>query len=248
MASFLGLRLDALDMAETLDACEKLIAKRNTQHVVLNAAKVVHASDNAQLTRIINGCDLVNADGMSVVWAARALGLKIRERVAGIDLMHNLVDLSQARRYSIYLVGATQRNLDITSKNFIERGANVVGSRNGYWQQSDELEIVRQIADKAPDILFLAIPSPQKEFFLSKHLENLNVGLAVGVGGSFDIVAGETKRAPLLMQKAGLEWVFRLAQEPRRMFKRYFVGNLRFVILVISELLMKTSKSRRSKP
>ena len=116
MTKFLGLRLDPLDMHQSIAQCENLIQKRNAQHVVLNAAKVVSAKEDASLAAIINGCDLVNADGMSVVWAARALGIGVPERVTGVDLMQNLVDLSSIKGYSIYLLGATQETLAATSK------------------------------------------------------------------------------------------------------------------------------------
>jgi N-acetylglucosaminyldiphosphoundecaprenol N-acetyl-beta-D-mannosaminyltransferase len=221
-------------MTETLAACEVLIAQRQKQHVVLNAAKVVAAVDNQELRQIINHCDLVNADGMAVVWAARLLGIKISERVAGIDLMNQLVDLSVEKRYSLALLGARQEVIELTAQEFSNRGANVVGYRNGYWTSEQELDIVNFVSGLRPDILFLAIPSPQKEEFLSKNLAALNAGLVVGVGGSFDVVAGVTKRAPLILQNIGLEWAYRLVQEPRRMFKRYLVGNTKFIRFVLT--------------
>ena len=229
---FLGLKLDALSFDETLDYCDELIRSRGKQHVVLNAAKVVAASKSDELTRIINNSDIVNADGMSVVWAARLLGIKIPERVSGIDLMNRLVDLSSTKGYSIFLLGSEQNVLDAVFSNFVERKANIVGIRDGFWQANEEPYIVEKIASTSPDILFVAIPSPAKEVFLSRHLEDLNTGLVVGVGGSFDVVAGKVKRAPLAAQKVGLEWFFRLLQEPRRMLKRYLVGNTEFMILV----------------
>jgi N-acetylglucosaminyldiphosphoundecaprenol N-acetyl-beta-D-mannosaminyltransferase len=232
-------------MAQTLQECEKLILKRNSQHVVLNASKVVSAHTDPKLAEIINGCDLVNADGMSVVWAARLLGISVPERVTGIDLMQNLVDMSAQKGYSVYLLGATEATLVATSANFVSRGANIVGSRNGYWAASEEEGIVASVANLRPDVLFLAIPSPNKEVFLSKHLGSLNSGLVVGVGGSFDVVAGLTKRAPRVIQNLGLEWLYRLAQEPKRMFKRYLLGNSKFVLIVLRELARKYRKSLR---
>jgi len=244
---FLGLKLHLLTMAETLRACESLIKERNKQHVVINAAKVVSASASEELATIINKCDLVNADGMAVVWAARLLGIPVPERVAGIDLMNSLVDLASRRDYSIYLLGAEENVIKEVASEFSQRNARIVGIRNGFWDGDEEEEIVGSIALEAPDILFIAIPSPAKEIFLSNYLQKLNVGLVVGVGGSFDIVAGKTSRAPVWAQRLGLEWLFRLKQEPRRMFKRYLVGNTKFILLVGSAFVKKLSHARKKK-
>lgn len=230
--SVMGLPLDLLTMDESVQRCLELIAKRNSQHVVLNAAKVVMAHDDARLHQIIDKCPLINADGQSIVWASRLLGISVPERVAGIDLMHELVDKSSEHKLKIYLLGAKQEVVDRVASSFKSRGAVVVGARNGFWDPEEESSVVAEIAVQKPDILFVAIPSPRKEKFLAEWILSLNVGLAFGVGGSFDVVAGATKRAPLAVQRLGLEWGYRLLQEPRRLSKRYFVGNSRFIWLL----------------
>lgn len=242
--SFLGLRLDALTIDESVDACERLIAERGHQHVVLNASKTVLATDDPQLATIINRCALVNADGQSVVLGARFLGKAIPERVAGIDLMRRLLDIAPGRNWRVYLLGAHQETIEQVNQLLVDEGVNVVGHRNGYWNTQQEDEVVEAIAETAPDLLFVAMPSPRKELFLEKHLDRLNTGLAFGVGGSFDVMAGKTRRAPRWMQKVGLEWFFRFLQEPRRMFKRYLIGNLRFVQLILKQ----KSRQRRHHP
>ena len=243
---FLGLRLDSLTMEETLSKSIELISIRNKQHVVLNASKVVMASAQPDLANVINQCDLVNADGMSVVWAARMLGLSIPERVAGVDYMFRLMELAAQRGYKVYLLGATKEVVQKTACYFQQMGVDVVGLRDGFWDKEKELELVSEIATSVPDIILIAIPSPQKEIFLHKHLANLNCGLAVGVGGSFDIVAGQTKRAPIWMQNIGMEWLFRLVQEPKRMFLRYLIGNAKFTALVLRELMLKRVRGERN--
>ena len=241
---FLGLKVHPLSMQESVSRCEELIKLRRKQHVVINAAKVVSASESPELRQIINSCDLVNADGMAVVWAARLLKKPLPERVAGIDLMHQLVQLSVRKTFSIYLLGAQEEVSKKVFDNFVSQGAQIVGRRNGFWSVNEEAELVSEISNLAPDLLFIAIPSPAKEIFLSRYLEELNCGLVFGVGGSFDVVSGKTKRAPTYMQKIGLEWFYRLAQEPKRMIKRYAVGNTKFVLLVLKELW--TSRKFRS--
>jgi N-acetylglucosaminyldiphosphoundecaprenol N-acetyl-beta-D-mannosaminyltransferase len=235
---FLGMKLDSLTMKESIEKSISLIEKRNKQHVVLNASKVVMASNSPQLKRIINDCDLVNADGMAVVWAARLLGLPVPERVAGIDYMFGLMELAASMKLRVYLLGGTSAVVQATKEFFELRGVIIVGTRDGYWTKESEITVVKQVHDTRPDILFLAIPSPHKEFFLHTNIQDLNCGLVVGVGGSFDVIAGITKRAPRWMQRYGLEWLFRLIQEPGRMFRRYLQGNTKFVLLVLKELLL----------
>jgi N-acetylglucosaminyldiphosphoundecaprenol N-acetyl-beta-D-mannosaminyltransferase len=224
-----------MTLTETVDAAEYLIRQGGGhQHVVLNAAKVVQAHDDPELASILRACSLINADGQSVVWASRILGSPLPERVAGIDLMYALWDRAAIRGLSVYLLGATTAVVTQVADLLVQRGIAVVGHRDGYWTAEDEDEVVAAVQEAQPDLLFLAIPSPRKERFLSAHLEQLGTGLVVGVGGSFDVAVGLRRRAPAWAQKAGLEWAFRLVQEPRRMFKRYLVGNLRFIRLVAS--------------
>lgn len=237
MAKFLGYSLDTLTREESLEKCVALCRQKKQQHVVLNAAKVIKANKDPQLRKIINSAAMVNADGMSVVWGARLLGIEVPERVTGIDLMGDLVAKSAELGLSIYLLGATQPVVEKVAEIFTLRGANIVGYRNGFWDSEQESEVVEDINRLSPDILFVAVPSPQKEYFLYRNRDRLEVGLGFGVGGSFDVVAGKTKRAPLIMQKLGLEWFYRFIQEPHRLFKRYAVTNISFVLLVMGAKL-----------
>lgn len=240
----LGLPLDALDMPTSVERCHALIESRGHQHVVLNASKAVMAETDPALRDIISSCSLINADGQSIVWAARFLGKPVPERVAGIDLMDELVAASVTTGHTVYLLGAHELVVKQVRDSLISRGVHVVGYRNGYWDSSEEAQVVDSIAETRPDILFVAMPSPRKEFFLAKYLHRLDVGLAFGVGGSFDIIAGKTKRAPLWMQRIGCEWLYRLLQEPRRMLKRYVVGNLKFIRLVGRHWLRESRSGR----
>lgn len=235
----LGLPIDSLTMNQSVERCDELIRERGHQHVVVNAAKAVMADRDTTLSGIIRNCALINADGQSIVWASKLLRRGLPERVAGIDLMERLLQLAPERSYSVYLLGATEEVVRKVQRTFADRGVHVVGARNGFWAPDEEHEVVDDIAALSPDILFVAMPSPRKEFFLAQNLERLNVGLAFGVGGSFDIVAGKTRRAPLWMQKMGLEWFYRFLEEPRRMFKRYLIGNIRFLLLVSKFLLQR---------
>jgi len=234
----LGLPVDALTIESTTAAVEAFVRAGGVhQHVVLNASKVVQAQKDSALRSAIEGCDLVSADGMSVVWAGRLLGVPIPERVTGIDLMERLFSKAAEHAWPVYLLGARQEVVERVVAIESQRHARlrIAGYRNGYWAPADEGSIVADIAAAAPTLLFVAMPSPAKEEFIARHRDALRIPFVMGVGGSFDVVSGTTRRAPLWMQRAGLEWFYRLKQEPRRMARRYIVGNARFIALVTRE-------------
>ncbi|QWH03511.1 glycosyltransferase [Bacillus mycoides] len=237
----------ALTMEETLMEVKGLIKEGvYTQHVVLNASKVVLMQEDDKLKNIIKGCNLINADGQSIVWASKFLGDRLPERVAGIDLMENIVSMAAKEGYRIYFFGAKQNVVenvvDIYKAKYPD--IKIAGYRNGYFDVSQNEEIVEEISNSQADILFVAFSSPQKEFWLAQYGEKLSTPFVMGVGGSFDVVAGVTKRAPNWMQKLGLEWFYRFIQEPKRMWKRYLVGNSKFIKYVVEEKKDKNKKVR----
>ena len=235
----LGCEIDNLSMQETLDAIEKMVnSDKHHQHVVVNVDKIVKANRNPGLKRVINDCSLINVDGMPVVWASRLLGKPLKERVTGIDLFCNLIELSEKRRWRVFLLGAQEevvRKVVAVFKDKYPR-LDIVGYRNGYWNADEEQSIVEYVRDKKPDLLFVAISSPKKEKFLGLHQQFMKVPFSMGVGGTFDVVAGITRRAPRWIQNTGLEWFYRFLQEPRRMFHRYFVEDVYFFWLLAKEL------------
>ncbi|HEY7628445.1 MAG TPA: WecB/TagA/CpsF family glycosyltransferase [Ilumatobacteraceae bacterium] len=232
-----GVEVDALTMDETVDRIMDLVEHGvQVQHVVLNAAKVVMMSKDPKLLEVIRACPVVNADGQSVVTASRLLGRPLPERVAGIDLFAELVARAADNGRRVYFLGARDEILEEMVSRFRAQHPTlrIAGYRNGYW--SSDHEVIAQVNSAQPDLLFLAIPSPRKEFWLAEHLPALGVPFAMGVGGSFDVIAGKVKRAPAWVQRIGCEWVYRLVQEPRRMWKRYLVGNSSFMWLTFKEL------------
>ncbi|MCM0647416.1 WecB/TagA/CpsF family glycosyltransferase [Clostridium swellfunianum] len=243
----LGSNLDPLTMGETIEKVEELIKSGiYNQHVVINASKVNLMQENEELADIINSCPLINADGQSVVWAGRFLGYEIPERVAGIDLFLKLVELCNEKGYRPYFFGAKQEVVEKVVDIFKSKYKNlqVAGYRNGYFKEEESYSIAEEIRRVNTDILFVAFSSPKKEFWISKYQEVMKVPFAMGVGGSFDVVAGITKRAPKWMQKSGLEWFYRFIQEPRRMAKRYIVGNYKFIKLVAKYKKIDVKKDR----
>jgi len=232
-----------LTMPETLAIVNLTISKgKQLHHVVVNAGKIVEMQSDLQLRQSVNESDLINADGQAVVWASKILGNPLKERVAGIDLMVNLVKLAYEKNYKIFFFGAREEVVkSVVDKYSDEYSSNIIaGYRNGYFKKEQEQDIAREIANSGAQILFVAISSPTKENFLYDNKSRLNkVSFIMGVGGSFDVVSGNVKRAPLWMQNMGLEWFFRFIQEPKRMWKRYLIGNIKFVLLVFRWKLFK---------
>ena len=233
----LGTPVHNLTMQETLALIEATIdRKEHIHHTVVNAGKIVAMHENPELRESVVNADLINADGQAVVWASRILGKPLKERVAGIDLMENLVALAHRNGYKVFFFGAKEEIVKKVVEQYRQKynASLIAGYRNGYFSKEEEAGIARQIADSGAQILFVAITSPKKENFLYQNREVLQpVNFIMGVGGSFDVVAGFVKRAPHWMQTTGLEWLYRVYQEPGRMFKRYLVGNTKFIKLLL---------------
>jgi N-acetylglucosaminyldiphosphoundecaprenol N-acetyl-beta-D-mannosaminyltransferase len=232
-------RVHAVHVRGALAQIDSFIRTRAPHYnIAINAAKVVDYHEDAALRDAIDGAHLVTVDGQAVVWAARALGQTVPERVAGADLMVELLAHSARCGYSVYLFGAKQDVVEECVARAKQRhpGLVIAGCRNGYFKAEEEAAIVTAIRDARPDILFLGFGSPKKEYFMKAHYRELGVPFVMGVGGTFDVLAGRVSRAPRWMQRSGLEWSYRLAQEPRRMWKRYLVGNARFLSLVARDL------------
>ncbi len=229
--------MDAGSMMETVEtiAC-RLKDNLFTQHVVVNVAKLVNMRKDSELASSVTECDIINIDGMGVVWGARFLGHEVKERVAGVDLFLELNVMAEREGYSVFFLGAQQEVVEKTASIMNARHPNlkVAGFHHGYFWD-DEESLVKAVKDSGADLLFVAITSPKKENFINKWREELGVNLVMGVGGTFDVVAGKVKRAPIWMQRSGLEWLFRVFQEPRRMWKRYLMTNTQYAWLLIKE-------------
>lgn len=238
----LGCPIDAVDMDEAVARCEAAIASGgHMQQVSVNAAKIVTMASDAPLREMVAECDLITADGQSVVWAGRLLGVALPERVAGIDLMQRLLAAAERNDHRVYILGARREVLDTALERLRARypALRIAGSRDGYYDDAGVDDVCAEIRAARADILFVAMSSPRKEHFLGSHGPALGVGFAMGVGGSIDVIAGITRRAPRLLQRLGLEWAYRLAQEPRRLGPRYLRTNFRFAWMVLRAFLTR---------
>lgn len=233
-----GLQVDALTADEVVGLAESALASRQRLLIgVVNAAKVVHLRSDDVLRESLLECDVLLADGQSVVWASRLLGQPLPERVAGIDLFEQLLELADRDRRSVYLLGARPSVLRAVEQRIAISwpGVRIAGSRDGYFDNGEAAQIAMDIASSGADMLFLGMPSPNKEIFLATHGKTLDVPVMHGVGGSFDVLGGVTKRAPQRWQRWGLEWLYRVLQEPGRLWKRYLTTNTVFLVLLVRE-------------
>ena len=245
----LGYPMLAATMGEVVGLCGAAIAERRPLQVgVLNAAKVVNAGRDASLHAAMLSCDVILADGQSLVWASRMLGKPLPERVAGIDLFVNLLQLAHEQHLSVYLLGAAPDVVEKVVAVVGEKypGARVAGYHDGYY--TDEEAVAAEIAASRPDMLFLGMTSPKKEKFLERYQPTMGVPVTHGVGGSFDILAGVTKRAPESWQRMGMEWAYRLVQEPGRMWKRYLRTNVLFSVMVVKAVFTQRTAQLTALP
>ncbi len=244
----LGVPVVPATLRDAVDWVDHAVSSRERLHVgVVNAAKIVNMRRDPELRDDVLSSDVVFADGMSVVWASRLLGPPLPERVTGIDLMHRILEHGQSRGYRVYLLGATPQVVAAAGARLhtLYPGIEIVGSHHGYFADTEEEAVASAIAHARPDVLFVAMTSPRKERFLSRWSGRLGVPVCHGVGGSLDVVAGQVKRAPETWQRLGLEWLYRVKQEPARLWRRYLVTNSIFVGLVLAELARRVVGRRR---
>jgi len=235
-----GVPVAAITMDTTLGLVEEAVATRRPLQIgVVNAAKLVNIQRDTELRADVLSSDLVLADGMAVVWASRLLGRGLPERVTGIDLMMGMLTRANAAGYRVYCLGATPEVLGGVLGRIKREypGIAIAGSHHGYFKETEEGAVAAHIEAARPDILLIAMTSPRKERFLSRWSRQLAVPVCHGVGGSFDVFAGYVQRAPERWQRMGLEWLYRIKQEPRRLWKRYFTTNSAFVAMVAGALL-----------
>jgi N-acetylglucosaminyldiphosphoundecaprenol N-acetyl-beta-D-mannosaminyltransferase len=234
-----GCPIDCCSMdGAVAELCLRIDSHTKTHVVFVNAAKVVQYHENPALRAVMERADLLLTDGMPVVWLARLKGIALPERVAGIDLMERMVAAAADRDYRIFFLGSRAEVVSRTVAYFKGKypRLKVAGYRDGYFNSREEEKINAEINDSKADLVLVGMGTPQKELWADRNFGKLEATICQGVGGGFDVVAGVTKRAPRWMQSAGLEWFYRLVQEPRRMWKRYVFSNARFIVLAVRDL------------
>ena len=232
----MGVPVDALSMDQTVEKVLAMIAdKQQFQHVCINPGKVIRMMEDPEIRDIVRRCEVISADGIGVVWFSKLLGCPLPERVAGIELMDNLLVAAAASGLKPYFLGAKPDIVERAVAHYQSKlpSLQFAGWRDGYFKPEQEAEIADQIRESGAHMLFVAISSPKKEQFLGQWRDRMAIPFCMGVGGSFDVVAGKVQRAPQWMQQAGLEWAYRWKQEPRRFMRRNTVDMPKFVLLAL---------------
>lgn len=242
---FLGLQFDNMTLNGAIEKLKQFI-KEKTPHMVFtpNAALLVWAQSDGKLKKIYNESHLVTVDSWGIFYAARLLGKPIREAVSAAQLMFEFIKCAADEGYKLYFLGAKKQVVKKAVENLYQKypTLKIVGWHDGYFDFNQDSNIVNTIRDARPDVLLIGMSSPMKEKFVSKNLHLFNVPVCLGVGGAFDIAAGVCRLAPGWVSKIGLEWFYRLAQEPKRLWKRYLITNSVFIWLVLGEFMKRLFK------
>lgn len=234
--NFLNTEIDNITMNEAIDRAEELIIKKKPSYVVTpNVDHIVKLENDKEFQEVYKYADLILTDGMPLIWISKIKGNPIKEKISGSDFFPKLCERAAKKGYSIFLLGAAEGVATKAAKNLKEKyeGLNIVGTYSpsyGFEKKDDEIKMIIEMVNKAkPDILAVGLGAPKQEKFLHKYRNDLNVPISLAIGASIDFEAGNINRAPKWMQNCGLEWFYRLCKEPKRMFKRYLVDDLKII-------------------
>ena len=233
---FMNTNIDNLTMAETLHEIDKLIQKKNCSYVVTpNVDHIVRLEKDEELQKAYKNASLILTDGKPLIWISKWYKTPIKETVSGSDLFPRVCQLAANKNYTMYLLGAAEGVADTAARNLMKKypGLNIVGTYSppfGFEKNEQEMNKIKtQIQDVHPDILIVGLGCPKQEKFMYYHCKELGVPISFGLGASIDFEAGNIKRAPKWMSNHGLEWLYRFSKEPKRLFKRYFVDDLKII-------------------
>lgn len=233
---FMNTDIDNLTMAETLNEIEKLIQKKNCSYVVTpNVDHIVRLEKDEELQKVYKNASLILTDGKPLIWISKWYKTPIKEKISGSDLFPRVCQLAANKNYTMYLLGAAEGVADTAARNLMKKypGLNIVGTYSppfGFEKNEQEMNKIKtQIQDVHPYILIVGLGCPKQEKFMYYHCKELGVPISFGLGASIDFEAGNIKRAPKWMSNHGLEWLYRFSKEPKRLFKRYFVDDLKII-------------------
>lgn len=233
---FMNTDIDNLTMAETLNEIEKLIQKKNCSYVVTpNVDHIVRLEKDEELQKVYKNASLILTDGKPLIWISKWYKTPIKEKISGSDLFLRVCQLAANKNYTMYLLGAAEGVADTAARNLMKKypGLNIVGTYSppfGFEKNEQEMNKIKtQIQEVHPDILIVGLGCPKQEKFMYYHCKELGVPISFGLGASIDFEAGNIKRAPKWMSNHGLEWLYRFSKEPKRLFKRYFVDDLKII-------------------
>lgn len=243
---FLNIEIDNLSMQESIDYIDKLIQNKKPSYLVTpNVDHIVKLEKDKEFMEVYDNADLILTDGMPLIWISKILKTPIKEKVSGSDIFPEICKLAVKKDYSIFLLGAAEGVAVKAANNLKNKyeGLNILGTFSpSYGFENDEVEIryiIKKISEAKPDILAVGLGAPKQEKFIYKYKDELNVPISLAIGASIDFEAGNINRAPLWMQRIGLEWFYRFLKEPKRMFKRYFIDDLKIIKILINYRRLK---------
>lgn len=234
--SIYGIPFSKMTMKDTVNWLTDAILNRRSTHVITaNPIMVMAALENDKFMQVMQQADMVVPDGAGIVWAANHVGAPVAERVAGFDLLHELLRVGEQYHWRVYMLGTTDEVIQAAKERLQQQysGIQIVGARDGFFGAAEDEEVVETIRQAAPDLLFVARGADTQEPWIAQYRDRLNATVMMGVGGSFDIISGRMKRAPEWMQKMKLEWFYRLAKQPTR-YKR-MLALPKFALKVIKD-------------
>ncbi|MGJ0701009.1 WecB/TagA/CpsF family glycosyltransferase [Clostridium perfringens] len=238
--NFLNIEVDNLTMNEAIDRAEELIIKKKPSYVVTpNVDHIVKLENDKEFQEVYKNADLILTDGMPLIWISKIKGNPIKEKISGSDFFPKLCERAAEKGYSLFLLGAAEGVAAKAAKNLKEKyeSLDIVGTYSpsyGFEKKDDEIKMIIEMINEAkPDILAVGLGAPKQEKFLHKYRNDLNVPISLAIGASIDFEAGNINRAPKWMQNSGFEWAYRLIKEPKRMFKRYVIDDMKIFKLII---------------
>lgn len=247
-----GVPIDRIDCQEALKRLDRFVQERKANYIITpDTLAILRARKDKQYLNIVQKANLVTPDGSGILWATAFLDAPLIERITGIDMINHICKLAIEKNYKLYLLGAEPDVVRKAAKNLKEifPGISIVGFHHGYFDNNDskiginelENDIIKDIIDKNPDFLLVGMGVPKQEMWIFKNKDKLGVPVCIGVGGSFDVLSGKIKRAPIWMQKHGMEWMFRLIREPKRIKRIIYLPYFVWLILLGKiELLFRT--------
>ena len=238
--NLLGATIDALDMQQTVERAVGFIKSGKTHFIItLNPEFLYQAQFQNCLLDLIDRADLVTPDGVGIVWACQVVGYPVPERVTGIDLLLCLTERAAREGWRVFLLGSAPGVAAETAEKLVKKypGLQIAGTYHGYFKPEEEKDLLDRIKESKPDLMFVGLGAPRQEFWIDANSKDLKVPVAMGVGGSFDVIAGRVPRAPLWLQRLRLEWLGRLIREPRR-WRRMLVLP-KFSLLVVKRHKLK---------
>jgi N-acetylglucosaminyldiphosphoundecaprenol N-acetyl-beta-D-mannosaminyltransferase len=239
---FLGLCFDDLTLTEALSQIERFIQERTPCKIFTpNVALLIWSRKDPFLRDVYRSCDIVTVDGMAIYYALHLVGTPVKASLSASLLFYPLLRIAEEKGHGVYLLGAKEQVLQAAVHNLRQQfpALRILGAHHGYFDVDNASDVVADIRRAAPDILLLGMSTPMKERFADRYLTAMNVPVTLGVGGMFDIAAGIARFAPTWVRRLCLEWLYRLLQEPRRMWKRYLTTNCAFLWLLQKELIRR---------